>query len=84
MGNRYEWSRTLMKIMGAEAYERLCNCASLKEDIPLLAKCYKEYRNIDTDSALVTAIEHINENSQLFDYTVDDWDEWFKQVENFK
>lgn len=88
MTDRYKgkltWTSILLEVMGSEAYTRLCDCVSRKSDIPLLAKCYKRYKNMDSETALVTALEHMGENSQIFDYSEDDYNRWLKSVEKFQ
>lgn len=80
----FAWQSTLIEVMGSDAYNRLCDCVSHKRDIPLLAKCYKRYKNMDSEDALVTALEHMGANSQIFDYTEDEWSRWLKSVEKFQ
>lgn len=60
-------------ILSGQQYNRLCNCKSVKADILPIAKCYMCEKNMDSEVALETALEHLGANNQFFDLDKEDW-----------
>lgn len=68
----------------SEVYERLCACRNVKSDIPIMVnvkwQIMKE-RGLDTkgytkEDALVSILELLDANSQYYDLTIDEYNEW--------
>lgn len=67
----------------SEVYERLCSCRNVKSDIPIMVnvkwQIMKE-RGLDAkgytkEDALVSILELLDENSQYYDLTEDEYNE---------
>lgn len=68
----------------SEVYERLCACRNVKSDIPIMVnvkwQIMKE-RGLDAkgytkEDALVSILELLDANSQYYDLTKDEYNEW--------
>lgn len=68
----------------SEVYERLCECRNIKSDIPIMVnvkwQIMKE-RGLDAkgytkEDALVSILELLDANSQYYDLTEDEYNEW--------
>lgn len=68
----------------SEVYERLCACRNVKSDIPIMVnvkwQIMKE-RGLDAkgytkEDALVSILELLDANSQYYDLTIDEYNEW--------
>ena len=68
----------------SEIYERLCACRNVKSDIPIMVnvkwQIMKE-RGLDAkgytkEDALVSILELLDANSQYYDLTIDEYNEW--------
>ena len=68
----------------SEVYERLCACRNVKSDIPIMVnvkwQIMKE-RGFDAkgytkEDALVSILELLDANSQYYDLTEDEYNEW--------
>lgn len=67
-----------------EVYERLCACRNVKSDIPIMVnvkwQIMKE-RGLDAkgytkEDALISILELLDANSQYYDLTIDEYNEW--------
>lgn len=69
-----------------DVYIRLCNCVSRKSDIPDLVNAKwlsfkeagKDKQGFTKEDALVSILELLDSNSQDFEITVDEYDEFCK------
>lgn len=66
---------SMWKHLSSAQYERLCDCISLRADIPAIARCFMLARNLEPEDALVAALEHLDCNSQSFDLSREEYDE---------
>ena len=66
---------SMWKYLSSAQYERLCDCKSLRADIPAIARCFMLARNLEPEDALVAALEHLDCNSQSFDLSREEYDE---------
>ena len=68
----------------SEVYERLCACRNVKSDIPIMVnvkwQIMKEHglnaKGYTKEDALVSILELLDANSQYYDLTEDEYNEW--------
>ena len=68
----------------SEVYERLCACRNVKSDIPIMVNAkwqIMKERGLDAkgytkEDALISILELLDANSQYYDLTEDEYNEW--------
>jgi len=75
--NTKKWTDTLP----ADVYERLCNCSTIRADLPALVNAkWEDYKRrgkndyLDKQDALVEVLELLDENGRDFYLSKDQWD----------
>ncbi len=65
-----------------EVYNRLCDCRSKKDDIVPLARSvfHNNIKGFTAEDSLVYVLEHLECNSQDFDLTKDEFNEYIEQI----
>lgn len=65
-------------------YERLCNCTTVRSDVPMLAQAkwnvLKQKEGFTPEDALVAVLELLDENGRYFDMTIDEYNDILNSI----